>query len=181
MIAGHFSGQRAVPALLKTDTSCQRCLFCCSDFSGPKLQNMTLTVSPLGIKEVSAWAAVDDAAMADWPYAQAMGLGIQGSRVELVERWLRAGLHADPLQTYLKVTDEDTGELIAGALWRIGKDPPATEGKPSGVAAQDKAAQMAEAFTAARMQMWKAFQEEFFPDQAYASQLANCLHVPVGS
>lgn len=142
---------------------------------------MILTVSPLEDKEVAAWAAVDDAAMADWPYAQAMGLGIQGSRVELVERWLTAGLHADPLQTYLKVTDDDTGELIAGALWRIGEDPPAAEGRPSGVAAQDKAAQMADAFTAARMQMWKSFQEEFFPNQAYASQLAVCLYAVVGS
>ncbi|KAM0702577.1 hypothetical protein Q7P35_010008 [Cladosporium inversicolor] len=80
---------------------------------------MPLTLSLLTDTDVHAFAVVDDAAMADWPYARAMGLNLPGPRIQMVEDWVRQGLTTDSTQTYLKVEDDETGEMVAGALWRF--------------------------------------------------------------
>lgn len=136
---------------------------------------MPLTLSLLQEEDIPAFAAVDDAAMADWPYGQAMGIGLPGPRIQMVEDWVRAGLHSDSTQTYLQVSDDETGEMVAGALWRFQPEE-SEKGKPSAGGSSmrelDEKAKMAKDFADKRMEMWEAFQGEFFPDQAYASMFA---------
>jgi len=146
---------------------------------------MTLTLSLLAEEDVHAFAVVDDAAMADWPYAQAMGLNLPGPRIQMVEDWVRQGLTTDSTQTYLKVSDDETGEMVAGALWRFeptgdgstvkkhvgstGKEAAAADGD------DDEGARMAAAFAAKRMEMWEEFSSTWFPDQPYASESTVCV------
>lgn len=141
---------------------------------------MTLTLSLLAEEDVHAFAVVDDAAMADWPYAKAMGLNLPGPRIRMVEDWVRHGLEADSTQTYLQVSDDETGEMVAGALWRfqpLDDDGKTVAKKHVGATGEetadddDEGAKMAAAFAKARMAMWEEFQATFFPEQAYASKL----------
>jgi hypothetical protein len=142
---------------------------------------MPLTLSLLDPSDAHAFAVVDDAAMADWPYAIAMGLNLPGPRIQMVEDWVRHGLQEDSTQTYLQVKDDETGEMVAGAMWRFA---PVGEGKSEsgseseveseGVeekkAEQDERAGMAAAFAKARKEMWEEFEGMFFPGEKYASE-----------
>lgn len=138
---------------------------------------MPLTLSLLTDEDVHAFAVVDDAAMADWPYARAMGLNLPGPRIQMVEDWVRQGLITDSTQTYLKVEDDETGEVVAGALWRFDdgkavKRRMGEEGKEEG----DEGAKRAAAFAKARMEMWEEFREGWFPGQPHASEsLSLCF------
>lgn len=140
---------------------------------------MPLTLSLLTDEDVHAFAVVDDAAMADWPYARAMGLNLPGPRIQMVEDWVRQGLTTDSTQTYLKVEDDETGEMVAGALWRFddGKAVKkhvgaAEQGKKEG-GEEDEGAKRAAAFAKARMAMWEEFREGWFPGQPHASELLS--------
>lgn len=132
---------------------------------------MPLTLSILSEEDAPAFAVVDDAAMADWPYAQAMGLGLPGPRQQMVEDWVRQGIQSDSTQTYLKVLDDETGQMVAGALWRFQPEDIEKSRMGGNMREQDEAAKMAAAFSAARTEMWEAFRGEFFPDQPYASMI----------
>ena len=142
---------------------------------------MPLTLSLLSDADVHAFAVVDDAAMADWPYAQAMGLNLPGPRIQMVEDWVRQGLTTDSTQTYLKVEDDETGEMVAGALWRfddgvavkrrMGDEEEKEEEKKE----EGEGAKKAKAFAKARMEMWEEFRDGWFPEQPHASELSFFL------
>lgn len=147
---------------------------------------MPLTLSLLSDEDVHAFAVVDDAAMADWPYAQAMGLNLLGPRLQMVEDWVRQGLTTDSMQTYLQVSDDETGEMVAGALWRFDDGVAVKKHVGSGGAAtedgtkeeeQDEGAKRAAAFAKARMAMWEEFRDGWFPGQAHASK-SSSLSLP---
>ena len=140
---------------------------------------MPLTLSLLTDDDVHAFALVDDAAMADWPYARAMGLGLPGPRIQMVEDWVRQGLTTDSTQTYLQVKDDETGEMVAGALWRFddGKmakqhvGAPEKEGGKEEEEGDDGAKKRAAAFAKARGEMWEEFREGWFAgEEGYASE-----------
>jgi hypothetical protein len=144
---------------------------------------MPLILSVLAEEDVHAFAVVDDAAMADWPYAQAMGLNLPMSRIHMVEDWVRQGLTTDSTQTYLKVSDDETGEMVAGALWRFEplddrstvKKHADSAGKEEVTAKEDEGAKMAAAFAAARKAMWEEFSSTYFPGQPHASECPHLL------
>ena len=144
---------------------------------------MPLTLCLLSDADVHAFAVVDDAAMADWPYAQAMGLNLPGPRIQMVEDWVRQGLTTDSTQTYLKVSDDETGEMVAGALWRFDdgvaverrKGPDEEELERKKDEDEDEGAKQAKAFAEARMSMWEEFREGWFPEQPHASELSFFL------
>lgn len=141
---------------------------------------MPLTLSLLSDEDVHAFAVVDDAAMADWPYAQAMGLNLPGPRLQMVEDWVRQGLTTDSTQTYLKVSDDETGEMVAGALWRfddgvamkrrIGAAHEEEKATDEAREEEDEGAKKAAAFAKARMGMWEEFRDGWFPEQPHASK-----------
>ena len=150
-----------------------------------KSKAMPLTLSPLTEADIPAFAAVDDAAMKDWPFAVAMGLNSRVPRIQMVEGWVRHGFETDSAQVYLQVSDDETGEMVAGALWRF-EDGEAREKQDENVADQkegggdgvkkeegedEQAAKMAAAFAEARKSMWKEFEAGFFSGQPYASEL----------
>ena len=117
--------------------------------------------------DIPAWADMEDRAARDWPLARAMfhDNTTGRSRRDMVEMWVRQGFRADSTQTYLKVTDTVTGELIAGALWRIQVDestaPMAGDAKNANHKPTGVLADMA--------RRWADFKAEFFPPQPYAS------------
>ncbi|KAM0696917.1 hypothetical protein Q7P36_002988 [Cladosporium allicinum] len=144
---------------------------------------MPLTLSPLSEADIPAFAAVDDVAMKDWPFAVAMGLNSRVPRIQMVEGWVRHGFETDSAQVYLQVSDDETAEMVAGALWRF-EDGEAREKQDENVADQkegggdgvkmeegedEQAAKMAAAFAEARKSMWKEFEAEFFLGQPYAN------------
>ena len=134
---------------------------------------MPLTLSLLADEDVHAFAVVDDAAMADWPYAQAMGLNLPGPRLQMVEDWVRQGLTTDSTQTYLQVSDDETGEMVAGALWRFDDGVTVKRHSGSGATTEeegDEGAKKAAAFAKARMEMWEEFKNGWFPAQPHASK-----------
>ena len=146
---------------------------------------MPLRLSLLTEADIPAFAAVDDAAMKDWPFAVAMGLNSRVPRIQMVEGWVRHGFETDSAQVYLQVSDDETGEMVAGALWRF-EDGEAREKQDENVADQkegggdgvkkeegedEQAAKMAAAFAEARKSMWKEFEAGFFSRQPYASEL----------
>jgi len=141
---------------------------------------MPLTLSLLADGDVHAFAVVDDAAMADWPYAQAMGLNLPGPRLQMVEDWVRQGLTTDSTQTYLQVSDDETGEMVAGALWRFddGKAVKRRMGDEDGKKEEgedDEGAKKAKAFAEARMRMWEEFRDGWFAGEAHASESLSSL------
>ncbi|OQO04925.1 hypothetical protein B0A48_07943 [Cryoendolithus antarcticus] len=80
---------------------------------------MPLQVLPLEEADIPAFAIVDDLAMANWGLARAMMHGTPLPRRELVEGIMRSGWGKDPAQSLLKVVDDETGEIVACAMWRV--------------------------------------------------------------
>jgi hypothetical protein len=149
---------------------------------------MPLTLSLLTEADIPAFAAVDDAAMKDWPFAIAMGQNLQVPRIEMVEGWVRHGFGTDSAQVYLQVSDDEAGEMVAGALWRFedgegrnkqdenvaDEEENKKEGESGGAKTEggdDEAARMAAAFADARKKMWEEFEAAFFAGEPYASEL----------
>jgi hypothetical protein len=146
---------------------------------------MPLTLSLLTEADIPAFAVVDDAAMKDWPFATAMALNSQVPRIQMVEGWVRHGFETDSAQVYLQVSDDETGEMVAGALWRFedgeGREKQdenvedKKEGEGDGMKMEEgedgQAARMAAAFAEARKKMWKEFETGSFLGQPYASEL----------
>lgn len=145
---------------------------------------MPLTLSLLTEVDIPAFAVVDDAAMKDWPFAIAMAQNSKVPRIEMVEGWVRHGFGTDSAQVYLQVSDDETGEMVAGALWRF-EDGEGREKQDENAADEKKdkgdvkmeggedeqAARMAAAFVGARKNMWKEFESGYFSGQPYASEL----------
>jgi hypothetical protein len=155
---------------------------------------MPLTLSLLTEDDIPAFAVVDDAAMRDWPFAIAMGRNLRVPRIQMVEGWVRHGFGTDSAQVYLQVSDDETGEMVAGALWRF-EDGEGREKQDENVADEkdgesgnvmmegedEEAARTAAAFADARKSMWKEFEAGFFPGQAYSSELRFLLSFLFGS
>jgi len=149
---------------------------------------MSLTLSPLTEAGIPAFAVVDDAAMKDWPFAIAMARNMKVPRIQMVEEWVRHGFETDSAQVYLQVSDDETGEMVAGALWRFedgeGREKQdehrgdGKEGEGGGDSSKtdegedEEGRVAAAAFAHARKSMWKEFEATFFPGQPYASKLS---------
>jgi hypothetical protein len=145
---------------------------------------MPLELSLMEEEDVPEFAEVDDAAMRDWGLAKAMENAnpTKGPRKDLILEYMQKGFHADSRQTYLKVSDTDTGEMVAAALWRFVLD--AEEESPKetpapGKEVGEKARQDPEVlnepgvFEGSVMhemqRQWQEFKDECFPNQPYAS------------
>jgi len=82
---------------------------------------MPLKLSLMEEEDIPTFAAIDAAAMADWGMAQAMDSAATGGepRQAMVERWTREGFRNDSRQVYLKITDDETDEIVAVGMWRF--------------------------------------------------------------
>lgn len=148
---------------------------------------MPLELSILEEDDIPAFARIDEAAMAGWPLAEAMSINSSVPRRQLVEGWVRKGFQTDSTQTYLKVTDTDTDEIIACALWRIDPDgqhekaerevPAPVEGEGGQKGKEARLGSVMEAMAAG----WKDFQSQFFPNTPHASPSPSPRKIPKSS
>lgn len=133
--------------------------------------------------DIAKFAEVYEEAVANWGVAQAMTkLKPTGEpRLKMNEYYLRKGFLADSRQTYLKVTDTETGEMIAGAIWRFVLDP-GEESSDGGIPMPKESVEAVKGHgvperpripaVALEMQrQWTEFRERCFPNQSYASML----------
>lgn len=91
---------------------------------------MPLILSEMHESDISAFALIDEAAMADWPFAKAMQKPGERRR-DLAERWTRGRWGQSPEIHWMKITDEESGEMAAAACWRFEMEEP-EEGKEEG-------------------------------------------------
>lgn len=150
---------------------------------------MPLELSLMEEEDIPEFAEVDDAAMRDWGLAKAMENSnpTKGSRKDLILEYMRKGFYADSRQTYLKVSDTDTGEMVAAALWRFVLDAEEEEILVPGKEVREKVRQDLEvseepgvsegsgrpSVMHEMQRQWQEFRDEFFPNQPYASMF-NC-------
>ena len=77
---------------------------------------MPLTLSLMQESDIPAFAVVDAAAMTDWGMARVMDSPSE-PRQQMVERWTRADFRNDDEQAWVIVREDETGELVAAAMW----------------------------------------------------------------
>ncbi|RMZ11540.1 hypothetical protein D0860_03341 [Hortaea werneckii] len=138
---------------------------------------MPLELSFMEEDDISAFAAIEAAAMEGWSVAKAMDTASHGGepRQQMVERWAREGFQNDSQQVWLKVTDTELDELVAAALWRF-EVADERAGAASSVPAERDAAVGPQRKThpvpdvmVAMGKIWEAFKCEFVGEQAFAN------------
>lgn len=87
---------------------------------------MPLQLLPLAESDIPRFAIIDEAAMANWPYAEAI-IGKGDARIALVAKWLREGWGKNPSEHYMKVVDTETGEMIAACMYELHPEPKAKD------------------------------------------------------
>ena len=79
---------------------------------------MPLQLSPMLYEDIDAFGILDELAMKDWTFAQLMDCS-RRQRREFVAEWARSIWNEDDKRYWVKVTDTDTGKMIAMSMWRI--------------------------------------------------------------
>lgn len=138
---------------------------------------MPLQVSLLEETDLEEFVEVDDLAMKNYPFAQAMAseLPSGGARKQLIMGEMRKSFKQDHQNAWLKVTDTESGRLIAGAYWRFQLDPDTSE--PEKSAATDKEITKDQAaptekplsFMEVTAHRRRVFEEKFIKGQPFAS------------
>ncbi|KAK5167985.1 uncharacterized protein LTR77_006552 [Saxophila tyrrhenica] len=130
---------------------------------------MPLNISPLLHSDIPAFALVEAAAAAHWPFALAME--VPGTpRTVFVEDWARQTLDK-PNARWMKVSDAETGEMVSAALWHI----PARDSE-EGVEGEGGKRREEEGvgqpdpmpLLLAAERAWKVFEKEWIGDRPYA-------------
>lgn len=147
-----------------------------SSNAGLHLDSMPFQLAEILEEDCEAFAIVDEAASANWPLARAMEQG-KDSRREMFSQWFKSIWGKDPTSKWMKVVDTETGEMVAGALWRFVLDPTAKKQNAGSErdAADDakKEAGDVEEIPPVFIEMgrrWRAFEEDFIGDQPFASK-----------
>ncbi|KAK3720441.1 hypothetical protein LTR37_003854 [Vermiconidia calcicola] len=140
---------------------------------------MPLVLSRMLEEDIPAFAVMDEECMQGWGFARAMQhLNPDQPRREFIEEWTREDWGKDESQHWLKVSDTETNELIAVALWRFpieGLEPhiePPPSGKAEGSESKTEetkkqAPSVPDLFTVSRRE-WKILETEFIGDKPYA-------------
>ena len=98
---------------------------------------MPLQLSPLLWDDIDAFGILDEAAIKNWTFARLMDTSGRPRR-EFAAEWTRKDWGKDDKAHWLKVTDSDTNELVAVALWRLPlQNEVAERGHPDVVAAME--------------------------------------------
>lgn len=79
---------------------------------------MSLKLSPMLEEDLDAFGILDELAMQDLTFAQLMN-NSKRPRREWVAEWARKDWGKDEKAHWLKVTDTETGEMIAASFWRM--------------------------------------------------------------
>nr|POE71426.1 hypothetical protein CFP56_62521 [Quercus suber] len=92
---------------------------------------MPLELGMMEEEDIPAWSLIDALSMGHWNVMQAMNrIDLKGQpREVMVEEYTRANFTPKDENVWLKVTDTETGQTIAGAFWRVREHtPPAPQG-----------------------------------------------------
>ncbi|SMR45535.1 unnamed protein product [Zymoseptoria tritici ST99CH_3D1] len=111
------------------------------------------------------FAALDEAAMSSWPFARAMAHEAQlkgfGSRQALIESMVRETFDRGAQnEVYLKVVDEESGEMVAAAGWRRER-----KGEVVGKRKEERSEggeEVLETVSRRMGEVWGGFREEWF-------------------
>lgn len=136
---------------------------------------MPFRLAEIQEEDCTAFALLDEAASADWPLARAMEQGKE-SRQEMFEQWFKSIFGKDASARWMKAVDSETGEMAAGALWRLIE--PSTSQKKEEAADQAAKESVGEdqEIPPVFIEMgrrWKEFQNDFIGQQAFASKHAH--------
>lgn len=137
---------------------------------------MPLELSFMEEDDIPAFAVIDSAAMANWGVAKAMDMANTTGepRQQMVERWTRRGFQNDSQQVWLKVTDTESSDLVAAALWRfrpegVPENPPPRLGADSARAGKgDGQTHPVPNVMSAMGRIGDAFNKEFIGEQPHA-------------
>lgn len=135
---------------------------------------MPLTLSLMEEDDIPAFAALDEAAMANWGLAIAMNksLGPGEPRRVWIEKFTRAGYQNDSNQVWLKVVDKDTDGMVAAAMWRFQLDEKKPANEPTAPEEAKAPQQPAKqpGVLAAMGKLGDRFKDEFVGQQPHACQ-----------
>ena len=138
---------------------------------------MPLQLAEIQEDDCTTFAIVEEAVAVDWPLARAMEQG-QTSRRDMFEQWFKGKFGKDPSEKWMKVVDSETGEMVAGALWRAVE--PSSEQAEEGTkdpVESDAQQSVAPGGTIPPVflemaRRWKAFQDEFIGDNPFVSKFS---------
>lgn len=128
-------------------------------------------------KDIPDFCAVDEAAMAEWPFAQALQQP-SFSRREIAEYWTRMGWCQNQTNHWLKVIDTETGEMAGAAWWQFHLQSEKPERAEEASQRDDKnegeeSGRRVPEFPKLWMEAgrrWKAFKDEFIGDKQHAGK-----------
>lgn len=79
---------------------------------------MSLKLSPMLEEDIDEFGVLDELVMQDWTFARLMDNSGRPRR-EFVSEWTRKDWGKDDKAHWLKVTDTETGEIVAISFWRL--------------------------------------------------------------
>ena len=138
---------------------------------------MPLKLAFMEEDDAPAFATFDELAMQDWPVGRAMVNDITmagDTRREVIEKWLREGLH-DPQMSWLKVIDTDlNGEMVAIAVWRfeLASGPDAKKAEPDEATNKDELTDLDRAWE----DFGRPFEAEFVGERPHGSLILCQTH-----
>lgn len=139
--------------------------------------NMPFVLSEFREEDCTEFAILDEAASQGWPLARAMEQGME-SRQEMFEQWFHGKFGKQTDLKWVKVVDDASGEMAAGALWQFATQPtkptPSTQSTVVGKGkhGEFEVAGVPPVFEAMG-RGWQEFRDEYIPDQPYASMLSS--------
>lgn len=145
---------------------------------------MTLKVLLLEEADLSDFVEVDDAAMKDYPYAQAMNCDLPAGvdRKQLVHGEMKKHFKQDESIVWLKVVDIDADphKMIAGALWTFQLETAESEKNDTELDASRSTAnaESDRSFMAVQAKRVELFKARYTAAKAHASMNSEQLCVP---
>lgn len=131
---------------------------------------MTFKLAEMQKEDCVECATLDEAAGANWGLARAMEQGV-ASRKAMFEEWFYGYWGRDPSLKWMKVVDNESGEIAAWALWQFVLDPAIM--KLEEEHAQERQRMATNAIPPVFIEMgrrWREFHAEFVGEQPFASQ-----------
>ena len=145
---------------------------------------MPLQLSPLLWEDIDAFGVLDEAAMENWTFARLMDTSGRPRR-EFAAEWTRKDWDKDDKAHWLKVTDTETDELVAVALWRLPlQNEVAERAHPNvAVAVEETQSKQQEELTDAEARTRKFWAEtekikKDFAERFVGSRVHSCESVP---
>ena len=159
---------------------------CSATLQGIDISKMTFMLAAMEQSDIAECADVDEAAMKDWPYAQAHHQP-PFSRKDLFRYWVSKEWGQNQNHHWMKVTDSDTGEMAAVAWWQFeSRDSDShntdDEDEQKETVGSSEPGNIDPKFPKIWIQTgrrWRTFRNEFIGEQAHAGKTGFSLLVSI--